>query len=73
MSIAYLIAGAFVIENVFAIPGIGRLGVSAIFNRDYPVIQAYILLMGVMFVFCNLMVDIVQGFIDPRMKRGLVK
>lgn len=73
MSIAYLIAGAFIIENLFAIPGIGRLGVSAIFNRDYPVIQAYILLMGVMFVFCNLIVDIVQGFIDSRMKRGLIK
>ena len=73
MSIAYLVAGAFIIENLFAIPGIGRLGVSAIFNRDYPIIQAYILLMGVMFVFCNLIVDIIQAFIDPRMKRGLIK
>ena len=72
MSIAHLVAGAFIIENLFAIPGIGRLGVSAIFNRDYPIIQAYILLMGVMFVFCNLIVDIIQAFIDPRMKRGLI-
>lgn len=73
MSVAYLIAGAFVIENLFAIPGVGRLCVTSIFNRDYPMIQAYILLMGVMFVFCNLIVDIVQVFIDPRMKRGLIK
>ncbi len=73
MSVAYFIAGAFVIENLFAIPGVGRLCVTSIFNRDYPMIQAYILLMGVMFVFCNLIVDIVQVFIDPRMKRGLIK
>ena len=71
MSIVQLISGTVVVENIFAIPGIGRLCISAIFNRDYPVIQAYILMMGVMFVFCNLAIDIVQCFIDPRMKRGI--
>lgn len=71
MSIVQLISGTVVVENIFAIPGIGRLCISAIFNRDYPVIQAYILMMGVMFVFCNLAIDIVQCFIDPRLKRGI--
>ncbi|NMM63423.1 ABC transporter permease subunit [Clostridium sp. P21] len=69
MSIPKLIAGTFVIENIFAWPGIGRLCVTAIFNRDYPIIQAYVLIMAVMFVFCNLIVDIFSTLIDPRMRR----
>lgn len=73
MSVVQLIAGTVVVENIFAIPGIGRLCISAIFNRDYPIIQAYILMMGVLFVFCNLIVDIIQCFIDPRMKKGVAK
>lgn len=73
MSIVQLIAGTVVVENIFAIPGIGRLCISAIFNRDYPIIQAYILMMGVLFVFCNLIVDVVQCVIDPRMKKGVAK
>lgn len=70
MSIIKLVAGTFVIENIFAIPGIGRLCISSIFNRDYPMIQAYILMMGLMFVCCNLIIDIVQTLIDPRLKMG---
>ena len=73
MSIVQLIAGTVVVENIFAIPGIGRLCISAIFNRDYPVIQAYILMMGVLFVFCNLAIDIIQCIIDPRLKREVAK
>lgn len=73
MSIVQLIAGTIVVENIFALPGIGRLCISAIFNRDYPIIQAYILMMGVLFVIFNLIVDIVQCVIDPRMKQGVVK
>lgn len=69
MSIVKLIAGTFVIENIFGIPGIGRLCISSIFNRDYPVIQAYILLMGILFVFCNLLIDIAQVIIDPRLAK----
>jgi nickel transport system permease protein len=73
MSVVQLIAGTVVIENIFSIPGIGRLCISAIFNRDYPVIQAYILLMGVLFVGFNLIVDILQCIMDPRLKQGVVK
>lgn len=50
MSIPQLIAGTIVVENVFAWPGVGRLCIASIFNRDYPVIQAYVLLVGVLFV-----------------------
>ncbi|TCK92624.1 nickel transport system permease protein [Natranaerovirga hydrolytica] len=67
MSIVQLISGTVVIENIFAWPGIGRLCITAIFNRDYPIIQAYIFLMGILFIFCNLLVDIVQHSIDPRL------
>lgn len=73
MSVVQLIAGTFVIENIFAIPGIGRLCITAIFNRDYPIIQAYILFMGLLFIVCNLIIDIVQCILDPRMKQGVVK
>ena len=73
MSIVQLVAGTIVVENIFAIPGIGRLCISAIFNRDYPIIQAYILMMGILFVFCNLAIDIIQCVIDPRLKRGIAK
>lgn len=69
MSIPKLIAGTVVVENIFAWPGIGRLCVSAIYNRDYPVIQAYILIMAVLFVVCNLLVDVISALLDPRMRR----
>lgn len=69
MSIPKLIAGTVVIENIFAWPGIGRLCVMAIFNRDFPMIQAYVLIMAVLFVFCNLLVDLGAVWIDPRRRR----
>lgn len=69
MSIPRLIAGTVIVENIFAWPGIGRLCVKAIFNSDYPVIQAYIVLMAVLFIICNLLVDIVVVMIDPRLRR----
>lgn len=71
MSIPKLIAGTVIVENIFAWPGIGRLCVTAIFNRDFPIIQAYILLMALLFVLCNFLVDIGSATIDPRMRRSL--
>lgn len=68
MSIPKLIAGTVVVENIFAWPGVGRLCVNAIYNRDYPIIQAYILIMAVLFVVCNLLVDVISVMIDPRMR-----
>ena len=69
MSIPKLIAGTVIVENIFAWPGVGRLCVTAIYNRDFPIIQAYILLMDLMFVLCNLLVDVASASIDPRMRK----
>jgi len=69
MSIPQLIAGTIVVENVFSLPGLGRLCITSIFNRDYPVIQSYILMMGVLFIMFNLIFDIVQFFADPRLRK----
>ena len=72
MSLPKLVAGSFVVECIFAWPGLGRLCVTAIFNRDLPVIQAYVLLMAVLFVAGNLCMDICAGLLDPRLReRGL--
>lgn len=71
MSIPQLLAGTVIIENIFAWPGVGRLCISAIFNRDYPVIQAYILMMGLLFVICNLLVDIIQRWMDPTLRHQI--
>ena len=69
MSIPQLISGTIVVENVFAWPGLGTLCISSIFNRDYPVIQTYVLLIGVLFVMFNLLFDILQTVSDPRMRK----
>ncbi|MTI55386.1 nickel/cobalt ABC transporter permease [Geosporobacter ferrireducens] len=69
MSIPKLIAGTVIVENIFAWPGIGRLCVTAIFNRDYPIIQAYVIMMAVLFVVCNLLVDLLSASLDPRVRR----
>ncbi len=72
MSLPKLVAGTFVVECIFAWPGLGRLCVTAIFNRDFPVIQAYVLLMAVLFVLCNLCMDICSALVYPRLReRGL--
>ncbi len=68
MSIPQLISGTIVVENVFAWPGMGKLCIESIFNRDYPVIQLYILFVGLMFVIFNLIFDIVQHMADPRIR-----
>ena len=70
IGIVRLIAGTVVIESIFAIPGLGRLALAAIFNRDYPIIQAYILVMGSLFVVSNLLIDILHTVVDPRLKSG---
>lgn len=71
MTIPQLISGTIVVENVFAWPGLGTLCISSIFNRDMPIIQAYVLLVGVLFVVCNLISDIVQVVIDPKLRSGV--
>lgn len=65
---ANMLGGAFVIEVVFAWPGIGRTVVEAVFARDFPVVQAGVVLASVVFVVVNLLVDLSYGFIDPRIR-----
>ena len=69
MSLPKLIAGTFGVESSFAWPGLGRLCVAAIFNRDFPVIQAYVLIMAVLFVVGNVLVDILSAAVDPRLRK----
>ncbi|EMJ4841156.1 TPA: nickel ABC transporter permease subunit NikB [Morganella morganii] len=68
MHIGELLGGALIIESIFSWPGVGRYAVSAIMNRDYPVIQCFTLLMVVIFVLCNLIVDIIYAIADPRIR-----
>ena len=69
LSMATLVEGAFITETIFGIPGIGRFAVDSIFNRDYPVIMALALIVAVAFVFANLLVDLLYGVLDPRIRR----
>ena len=69
MRIPQLIWGTIVVENVFSWPGLGTLCIRSIFNRDYPVIQTYVLLIGVLFVLFNLLFDILQTVSDPRLRK----
>jgi peptide/nickel transport system permease protein len=65
---ANMLGGAFVIEVVFAWPGVGRAVVEAVFARDFPVVQAGVVFAAVIFVVVNLIVDLSYGFIDPRIR-----
>ena len=63
-----LLGGAVVTESVFAYPGIGRLTVTAILNRDYPVVQATLMLVVLIFLIANTLVDLLYGYLDPRVR-----
>lgn len=63
-----LLAGAVIVESVFSRPGLGRLAVNAVLARDFPVAQGIVLVVAVMYVFVNLGVDIMYGFLDPRIR-----
>jgi ABC-type dipeptide/oligopeptide/nickel transport system permease component len=61
-----LLGGAVVTETVFAWPGIGRLAIQSIYNRDYPVVQCTVFLSAVLFIFINFCIDLLYGLLDPR-------
>ncbi|MBB4375159.1 peptide/nickel transport system permease protein [Bradyrhizobium sp. cir1] len=65
---ASMLSGAFVVETVFAWPGLGRTVVEAVFARDYPVVQAGVLITSILFVLSNLLVDLSYSIIDPRIR-----
>ncbi|MBH5373494.1 ABC transporter permease [Bradyrhizobium glycinis] len=68
ISLAYLIGGVVITETVFNIPGVGRLVVDAINNRDYPVIQGVLILVSGLYVLINLAVDLAYTLVDPRIR-----
>lgn len=68
MTLSDIVAGSLIVEQVFSIPGLGRLLVTSISNRDYPVVQAIIILIVVIVVVINLLVDILYRVIDPRIE-----
>jgi peptide/nickel transport system permease protein len=68
-----LIAGAVVVESVFSWPGVGRLLVVAVANRDLAVVQCILLLVAATMVVSNLMVDFLYGFLDPRLRQGIAR
>ncbi|MFK4810687.1 ABC transporter permease [Devosia sp. ZW T5_3] len=69
VSAGYLLGGAIVIEQVFAIPGLGRLVLGAISERNYPLVQASILVLTASFVIVNFLVDLLYAVIDPRVSK----
>jgi ABC-type dipeptide/oligopeptide/nickel transport system permease component len=67
-STAFLVTGAFVVENLFNIPGIGRISIDAIGQRDYPVIQGTTVLLGLAVVLMNTLTDVLYQLCDPRIR-----
>ena len=70
LNVAEMLGGAILTETVFSWPGIGRYMFDAIRNRDYPVIQGTTLLFALVFIVTALIVDVVYGLLDPRIRRG---
>jgi len=65
---AALVTGTFIVEQIFAIPGMGKYFITSITNRDYPVVMGTILLYAVFLVLANLAVDLTYAFLDPRIR-----
>ena len=70
LSLGHLLAGAIAVETVFAWPGLGDLAVSAIRDRDYPLIQGFVLLSGLTYVLLNFAIDLSYGWADPRIRES---
>ena len=68
LGVALLVGGVVVTESVYGIPGLGRLTVDAVLARDYPTVQAVILLISVVYILINLVVDLTYTFLDPRIR-----
>jgi peptide/nickel transport system permease protein len=68
MRFAGLLGGAVIVETIFAWPGIGKFVLDSIFDRDYPVIQGFVVFMGTVFLLINLLVDVSYAWLDPRIR-----
>lgn len=70
LQVGALLGGAIVTETIFVLPGVGRLVVDSIFSRDFPVVQGAVLFLALVYLFANLVVDILYVFLDPRIRYG---
>lgn len=68
LSFGVLLGGAVIIETIFSWPGVGKLAIEAIFTRDYPLIQGYVVWMTIIYMLINVLVDISYYILDPRMR-----
>jgi len=69
LQVGYMLGGAIVVETIFTLPGVGRMTLDAVLERNYPVVQSTVLVIGAMFMLVNLATDIVYGLVDPRVRR----
>lgn len=70
LQLSVLVGGAVVLESIFVIPGMGRYLLDAITNRDYPIVQAVILVFATLIIFSNLLIDILYAWLDPKIRYG---
>lgn len=68
VQVGVLLSGALIIEQVFALPGLGRLTVQAVLDRDFPLVQGCVIVIATIFVFANLLTDLVYVYLDPRIR-----
>ena len=71
MDFGSYLSGAVLTESIFGLPGIGRMLLNAIMQRDFPIIQGTVLFMALTFVIINILVDLIYGWIDPRIREKL--
>jgi peptide/nickel transport system permease protein len=69
LQVGYMLGGAIVVEMIFTLPGLGRMTLDAVLERNYPVLQSTVLVIGAMFMLVNLVTDILYSVIDPRVRR----
>ncbi len=70
ITLAAIVGGSVLVETVFSIPGMGRLAVEGLFSQDYAVVQAVILVVGIVVLAINLLIDLSYGWLDPRVRYG---
>ena len=68
IQVGQLLGGAVVVEEIFSVPGVGRLLLNAIVQRDYALVQGAVLVIAILFVVLNIMVDLLYGYLDPRIR-----
>jgi ABC-type dipeptide/oligopeptide/nickel transport system permease component len=71
LRLGWIVGGAVVVEQIFAWPGMGRLLVESILNRDYPVVQAVLVLLGIAVILASLLADLLYALVDPRVRHGM--